>query len=180
MTKEKSPPLRKLKYLAVIPMTALLMVFFSCAERSTDTAGPLMNTEDEAVPSSTLVPISEGPSGQRELVDIDENEPVFVFVENTALFQGGDLNDFRIWVQENLVYPPEAVENNIFGRVTVQFTVDSQGEIKDVVILRGIDETLDNEVIRVILSSPKWSPASQGERNVAQQFTIPVVFSLTQ
>jgi len=111
---------------------------------------------------------------------IIEDEPAFVFVEEQATFRGGDLNDFRNWVQENIVYPPLAIENNVFGRVTVQFAVNSQGEVVDVVILRGVDASLDNETKRVILSSPRWQPARQGGRPVKQQFTIPVVFTLTQ
>ena len=48
---------------------------------------------------------------------IEEDEPAFVFVEEQATFQGGSLETFREWVQKNLVYPPVAVENGIFGRL---------------------------------------------------------------
>lgn len=109
---------------------------------------------------------------------IVEEEPAFVFVEEQATFQGGDINSFRDWVQKNLVYPPVAVENGIFGRVTVQFAVNSRGEVTDVKILRGVDPSLDKETIRVIMSSPKWGAARQGGRAVKQQFVIPVIFML--
>jgi protein TonB len=109
---------------------------------------------------------------------IVEEEPAFVFVEEQATFQGGDINLFREWVQKNLVYPPVAVENNVFGRVTVQFAVNSKGEVTDVKILRGVDPSLDKETIRVIMSSPKWGAAKQGGRAVKQQFVIPVIFML--
>lgn len=109
---------------------------------------------------------------------IVEEEPAFVFVEEQATFQGGDINSFRDWVQKNLVYPPVAVENGIFGRVTVQFAVSSKGEVVDVKILRGVDPSLDKETIRVINSSPKWGAAKQGGRAVKQQFVIPVIFML--
>jgi protein TonB len=109
---------------------------------------------------------------------IVEDEPAFVFVEEQATFQGGSLETFRDWVQKNLVYPPVAVENGIFGRVTVQFAVNSRGEVTDVKILRGVDASLDKETIRVIMSSPKWGPAKQGGRAVKQQFVMPVIFQL--
>jgi periplasmic protein TonB len=109
---------------------------------------------------------------------IVEEEPAFVFVEEQATFQGGDVGTFREWVQKNLVYPPVAVENGIFGRVTVQFAVNSKGEVVDVKILRGVDPSLDKETIRVIMSSPKWGAAKQGGRAVKQQFVIPVIFML--
>lgn len=109
---------------------------------------------------------------------IEEEEPAFVFVEEQATFQGGDIQSFRDWVQKNLVYPPVAVENGIFGRVTVQFAVNSKGDVTDVKILRGVDPSLDKETIRVIMSSPRWGPAKQGGRAVKQQFVIPVIFML--
>jgi periplasmic protein TonB len=109
---------------------------------------------------------------------IEEEEPAFVFVEEQATFQGGDLNTFREWVQKNLVYPPVAVENGIFGKVIVQFAVNSHGEVCDVKVMRGVDPSLDKETIRVIQSSPKWGAAKQGGRAVKQQFTMPVVFQL--
>jgi protein TonB len=109
---------------------------------------------------------------------IVEDEPAFVFVEEQATFQGGTLDTFRDWVQKNLVYPPVAVENGIFGRVTVQFAVNSRGEVVDVKILRGVDPSLDKETIRVIMSSPKWGAAKQGGRAVKQQFVMPVIFQL--
>jgi protein TonB len=109
---------------------------------------------------------------------IVEDEPAFVFVEEQATFQGGTLDTFRDWVQKNLVYPPVAVENGIFGRVTVQFAVNSRGEVVDVKILRGVDASLDKETIRVIMSSPKWGAAKQSGRTVKQQFVMPVIFQL--
>ena len=109
---------------------------------------------------------------------IAEDEPAFVFVEEQATFEGGDVATFREWVQKNLVYPPVAVENGIFGRVTVQFAVNSHGDVVDVKILRGVDPSLDKETIRVIMSSPKWGAAKQGGRAVKQQFVIPVIFML--
>ncbi len=109
---------------------------------------------------------------------IVEDEPAFVFVEEQATFQGGSLETFREWVQKNLVYPPVAVENGIFGRVTVQFAVNSRGEVVDAKILRGVDPSLDKETIRVIMASPKWGPAKQGGRAVKQQFVMPVIFQL--
>jgi periplasmic protein TonB len=126
---------------------------------------------NEPVPENIEVVVEEEPV-------IVEEEPAFVFVEEQATFQGGDVGTFREWVQKNLVYPPVAVENGIFGRVTVQFAVNSRGEVVDVKILRGVDPSLDKETIRVIQSSPKWGAAKQGGRAVKQQFVIPVIFML--
>jgi protein TonB len=115
---------------------------------------------------------------KEEETAIQEEEQVFIFVEEQASFQGGDVNTFRAWVEKNLVYPPVASENGIFGKVIVQFAVNSKGEVVDAKVLRSVDPSLDKETIRVIMMSPKWVPAKQGGRAVKQQFVIPVSFVL--
>jgi periplasmic protein TonB len=135
---------------------------------------------DDMVGSANNEPVPETIEVAQETEEqvVVEEEPAFVFVEEQATFQGGSLETFREWVQKNLVYPPVAVENGIFGRVTVQFAVNSRGEVVDVKILRGVDPSLDKETIRVIIASPKWGAAKQGGRAVKQQFVMPVIFQL--
>ncbi len=131
----------------------------------------------EATSNDPVPDVIEVAQEAEEQVVVEE-EPAFVFVEEQATFQGGSLETFREWVQKNLVYPPVAVENGIFGRVTVQFAVNSRGEVTDVKVLRGVDPSLDKETIRVIKESPKWGAAKQGGRAVKQQFVMPVIFQL--
>jgi TonB family protein len=110
---------------------------------------------------------------------IDPSEPQFVFVEEQAMFQGGSLDQFRQWVQQNLSYPADAVQKGQSGRITIQFSVSSKGKVGNVKILRGSGvPSLDNEAVRLILSSPIWKPARQKGSNVAQQFVMPIIFYL--
>ncbi|MCX7987393.1 MAG: energy transducer TonB [Bacteroidales bacterium] len=109
---------------------------------------------------------------------IEDDGPAFVVVEENATFQGGDINSFRIWVQQNIVYPTAAAEAGISGKVIVQFAVNSRGQVVDVKVLRGVHPELDKEAVRCILSSPRWSPGKQGGKAVKQQFVIPIVFTL--
>jgi len=127
--------------------------------------------------------VNEAPPEKIEVVvqeeeAIVEEEQVFIIVEEPATFQGGDLNSFRTWVEKNLEYPAVAAENGISGKVYVQFAVNSKGEVVDVKILRSVDQSLDKESIRVIMTSPKWNPARQGGKAVKQQFVIPLSFVL--
>ncbi len=109
-----------------------------------------------------------------------EEEKVFISVEENATFQGGDISGFATWVKEHLVFPESALEMGIEGKVIVQFVVNSKGAIEKVVVLRGVDPVLDQEVIRTIQNSPKWVPGKQGGKPVKQQFVIPVNFKLTK
>lgn len=62
----------------------------------------------------------------------------------------------------------------------VQFTVNSQGKVDRVKVLRGVDPLLDDEVVRVINSSPDWETGKYQGKAVKQQFAMPVVFSLAE
>lgn len=111
---------------------------------------------------------------------IEKEEPAFLVVEEPATFQGGDLSNFNTWVLQNIKYPQLAVENGISGKVYVQFAVNARGQVVDAKVLRGVDPSLDQEAIRVVQSSPKWTPPKQGGRPVKQLFTLPVVFKLQE
>ncbi len=102
----------------------------------------------------------------------------FAVVENKPTFNGGDANDFAKWVNENIKYPQEAIDENIEGRVLLKFTVDKEGNVKDVKVVRGVNELLDNEAVRVVSSSPAWGAGSQNGTPVAVNYTFPVSFRL--
>jgi TonB family protein len=95
-------------------------------------------------------------------------------------FQGGDLNKFKKWVQDNLKYPAKAKEKNISGKVYVQYVVSNTGDVVDVKVVRSVDPLLDEEAMRVVKSSPKWEPASSKGVKVKIQFTMPILFANDQ
>lgn len=108
---------------------------------------------------------------------VNEQE-VFFVVEDMPTFQGQSSDAFRIYIQQNLKYPIIAQENGISGRVFVQFDVNEKGDITNVVVVRGVDPSLDKEAVRVVKSSPKWTPGKQRGRPVRVRFTFPIVFQL--
>jgi len=108
----------------------------------------------------------------------EEEEIPFALVEVKPSFQGGDANDFSKWVNQRLVYPEIAKENNIQGRVILQFTIDAGGNMTNVKVVRGVDKSLDEEAVRVVKSSPKWTPGRQRDRAAKVTYTFPVIFQL--
>ena len=109
---------------------------------------------------------------------IEEEAIPFALVEEKPKFQGGDANTFSKWVSQHLDYPEIAKENGVSGRVMVQFTVNPNGTVSDVKVLRGVDPSLDKEAVRVIQSSPKWTPGKQRDRAVKVTYQFPVIFQL--
>ena len=109
---------------------------------------------------------------------IEEEAIPFQLVEEKPSFNGGDANEFSKWVNSRLVYPEIAKENGVQGRVTLQFTVNADGSVSNVKVLRGVDSSLDKEAVRVVSSSPKWKPGKQRDRAVRVTYTFPVIFQL--
>lgn len=110
--------------------------------------------------------------------EVEEEAIPFQIVEQKPSFMGGDQNAFSKWVAENIVYPEIAKENQISGKVITQFTVEKDGSVTNVKVLRGVDEALDKEAVRVVKSSPKWTPGRQRDRAVKVTYTFPVIFQL--
>lgn len=101
----------------------------------------------------------------------------FSIVENMPEFPGGS-NALVNYMSENIKYPVEAKNNNISGKVYVQFVVKTDGSIDDVRVLRGSNKLLNQEAIRVVESMPNWTPGSQRGRTVDVVYNLPITFSL--
>lgn len=104
-------------------------------------------------------------------------EPIVDFAEVDPAFPGGEAA-MGEWIQKNIVYPEMAKEMGEQGTVYVQFVVNRDGSIVDVVIVRGVSESLDNEAKRVVKKMPKWSPGEQAGKPVRVRFTLPINFRL--
>ena len=135
---------------------------------------------NEETPSSQVteaVPEAFDESAATE-ADAEEETVNFSLVQIKPQFDGGDANKFSHWVNQNLKYPQEAKDKGIQGRVTLQFTVEKDGSVTGVRVLRGIDPLLDNEAVRVISQSPKWTPGFIEGNPVRVTYNFPVVFQL--
>ena len=128
----------------------------------------------------TDVPVDIQEYVRQEVVEEDvEDDPIpFVTVEQKPTFNGGDANGFAKWVNSKLVYPEIAKDNGIEGRVTLQFTIGKDGRLVDVKVLSAPDESLAQEAVRVVSSSPKWEPGRQRDRAVKVSYTFPVIYRL--
>ncbi len=102
---------------------------------------------------------------------------IFTVVEQNPEFPDGQAALMK-YLSNNIKYPALARENNIQGKVILQFVVDENGGISDIKAARGIGGGCDEEAIRVVKSMPKWKPGKQRGRPVKVRFTLPVSFKL--
>lgn len=108
--------------------------------------------------------------------EVEEDE-IFQVVEQDPEFPGG-VEALYKFVQQNIKYPQLAKENNITGRVFVQFVVEKDGSVSNVRAARDIGGGCGAEAVRVVKSMPKWTPGKQRGKAVRAAYTLPVNFNL--
>lgn len=106
-----------------------------------------------------------------------EEEEIFVVVEKSPEFPGGT-NALYDYLRKNMKYPAICRESGITGRVIVSFTVNKDGSIVDVEVVKGVHPQMDKEAVRVVSAMPKWSPGEQRGKPVRCRFNLPVNFRL--
>lgn len=105
------------------------------------------------------------------------DEPFFL-VEVMPSFKGGDINKFRLWVQNRTNYPQAAIDNKIQGKIFLTFIVETDGSVSNVSVVKGVDPIIDNEAVKAIQSSPQWSPGLQRGQPVRVRFSISISFKI--
>lgn len=101
------------------------------------------------------------------------HRPYFI----TAKYTGGDAERQR-FLSDNLRYPNVARENEIQGKVRLNFAIEKDGSITAVQVEEAVHESLDREAQRVILKMPKWQPATEDDEPVKSYFALPIQFRL--
>ena len=163
MTKKRTGGSASLKMILAIPLAMVMVLLFSCKDRSE------VQKEADAV-------TEKGAPAAEEYVAPDE---VFMVVEKMPVFR----NDTTYaalgkWIGENVKYPAEAAKKGIQGRVFVKFTIDYKGNVKDPEVVRSVDPLLDSAALDVIARCPQWSPGFQRGKPVNVGMTVPISFAL--
>jgi len=112
----------------------------------------------------------------------EETNEVFEFyqVQKKAEFKGGESAMMR-FINENLVYPQIAIEEDIEGKIMVQFVVNESGSISQIQVIskRKLGFGCEEAAIAVVKKmSGMWTPALQRDKAVKMRFRLPVRFQL--
>lgn len=162
MSKSRSQKIKLLKMAFILPLALLLTFVFSS-----------MVTEKVVAQSDeTEVKTASASTDQNP-----QEEEIYTVVEKMPAFPGGDEARVKFLV-ENVKYPEEARKNGISGTVFVSFIVEKDGEISNVKLLKGVDDLLDNEALRVVKMMPAYEPGMQRGKPVRVQFNLPIQFNL--
>ncbi len=107
--------------------------------------------------------------------DKERDETVYFFTDKMPEFPGGK-EALNKYINTSIIYPEEALKQEISGRIYLSFTVEKDGSITDVKVSRGLHPLLDKEGVRIVKNMPKWIPGSMKGKIVRTTQTIPVKF----
>ncbi len=110
--------------------------------------------------------------------EIAKKDSVYTNVDVLPEFPGG-LDQFKNFMMNEIVYPPDAKKEGIQGKVYVSFTVNKNGAVTDAKIVKGVHELLDKEALRVVETMPEWTPGKHKGEIVNVRYTVPVNFALS-
>ena len=107
--------------------------------------------------------------------EADVNEIMIDPIECQPSFPGGE-DSLRAFIAKNLRYP--LVEECVQGRVVVLFTVETDGSISEIEVVKNFSPEFDAEAVRVIKTMPKWIPGRIGDKPVRVRYSLPIRFKL--
>jgi len=120
--------------------------------------------------------IAEKPSDMPQK-DTTVDKKIFTSVEQVPEFPGG-MQAFGSFLSKNIKYPEFMRKNAIEGKVITSFIVEKDGSLTDIKIVRAIGNGADEEALRVLKMSPKWTPGIQNGKPVRVSYTVPISFAL--
>lgn len=77
-------------------------------------------------------------------------------------------------IQRACRYPADALRNRVQGTVLVGFTVNPQGEVRDIRVEKGLSPDLDEATVAAVKTLPLFRPGQQGGQPVAVRYTVPI------
>lgn len=134
----------------------------------------------EGFEDGAIVQITVAGEGPKDAVVVEDNTVyTFTNVEAAPMYPGG-MDKFYKFLADNIKYPAMAAENNVSGNVFISFTVEKNGALTDIKVERKLGYGTDEEAVRVLKLSRKWTPGMQNGKPVRVKYNIPIKFSLQQ
>lgn len=118
----------------------------------------------------TMVPVVSNAQTQEEIKKDVITQPEYK----------GGMEEMHKFIMENFVYPSDAQKRSVSGTIEVEFTVEKSGDLAFVGILKGLEESVDEELIRVFKAMPRWTPATLNGNPVKYKVAMPITLKLSR
>lgn len=88
-------------------------------------------------------------------------------------FKGG-IKEMYQYIADNFQYPEEAARRSVNGKMEVEFTVEKSGDVTYCGIVKGLDYSIDGEILRLLEAMPRWIPATRNGEPVRYKVLMPL------
>lgn len=165
----------------------ILVTLFMSACNDTNQSSTSSNTEVAAKDTTTVAaaPVkkkgkaSMGTAAADNVAKVEKDKDgIYTKAEVMPMYPGSN-DGLSSYINNNLTYPQDAIDNNVEGTVNVQFVVDEKGNVSDVkTIGNKLGYGLEEEAVTVVNKLPKWEPGKVKGKNVKTRMTIPITYKL--
>lgn len=168
---------------AQVPSKEIAVTELPAASEKETTTPDMKEDDNLSVKSDEIVVVGYGepaPSAPKQEDKTTPDEKVVNAPEVLPVYPGGEAAMMQALSKE-LKYPEECMKDNIQGRSIIQFTVGTDGAIRDIKVLRSAgNELLDAEAVRATSVAIKdgWTPGKVGGKPVAVTYTLPLMFRI--
>ncbi|MCF6361604.1 MAG: TonB family protein, partial [Cyclobacteriaceae bacterium] len=131
-------------------------------EPASEDAG--ISAEAQPVQSRARVAKKSRSSASVRLVDQKEPDPI------------GGMASLKSYINQNLAYPQEAIDNNIKGTVVLEVSINTDGSIAHITVSKGLGNGCDAEAMRLISTGPKWIPKVENGKAVKSSRQVKIKF----
>jgi TonB family protein len=91
--------------------------------------------------------------------------------DKCAMYPGGE-NGMNTFIHKNIDYPMAAIKSGKEGNVTVRFTVNTDGSVSNVKVVKGLEPSIDAEAVKVVSKMKGWTPAMKGGKVVPMEYEV--------
>jgi protein TonB len=129
----------------------------------------------------TSVDMSSSKMEKGSVVKIErDKDGVYKRPETMPAFPGGE-DALAEYMEDNIDYEQEAIDNNTAGTIQVSFVVDENGKVRDArVISSKVGGGLDEQAVTAVEAMPAWTPGTVKGKKVKTRLTLPVSFQIEQ
>jgi TonB family protein len=155
------------------PDASLVFSFIGFSSKEEEVESDELNVQLEADISELSEVVVVGYGSEKPPVVLPFDSPVMELATPV-----GGRKAFKQYLEGNVRYPEQAIKNQVEGKVTVQFTIETSGQLSDFRVIRGIGFGCDEEVIRLIKQGPKWSPSKKDDEAIRDKVKVRMRFAL--
>jgi TonB family protein len=166
------------KYALMFPVIALLLLFNSSFQTKAEPENTVNEIQQAPAKAQAQGSKTVSTESKRQTPAKERNKPeIFSHVEVMPQFPGGEAGLMK-FLRDNAMYPQEAQEKGIQGRVNIRFVVTPDGSVENVEVIKSLYPACDSAALRTVKMMPKWIPGKQNGNPVYVYYQFPVTFRL--